>query len=448
MIITFYIIKNEVFVNTNEINLKLNSTILEMDNCSPLFVINPQSDFTRNRIFTFEETIKCILGMRGNTLNKELYDFFKFSDKYATTSAFVQQREKILPETFEYLFHEFNNKCNDTKTYCGMKLYAIDGSDLNIPYNENSDTHFNNNDNKGFNQFHINAMYDLTNKTYKDCIIQPAPMMNEPKSACQMIRRSKLSSNSVILADRGYGALNLLETCNRANVKYLIRVKNDWISEVKEMPMCEFDKEISIELRTTQTNEDKIAYRNKKAKYIAGVSKFGKEKKGITWEYESPFIMKLRIVRFKISDDTYETIVTSLDRFRFPIPKIKEMYHLRWGIETSFRELKYILGLINLHSRKEDLIKQEIFAKLIMYNYSERIVSCVKIKPKQKNKYNYYINFTMAVQICLDYFKGRVTRSNLKELLLRYIRPERPNRQDLRKIRPKPINIYFTYRIA
>lgn len=29
--------------------------------------------------------------------------------------------------------------------------------------------------------------------------------------------------------------------------------------------------------------------------------------------------------------------------------EIKELYHARWGIETAFRELKYGIGLVNLH---------------------------------------------------------------------------------------------------
>ncbi|MFR7830752.1 MAG: transposase [Blautia wexlerae] len=32
----------------------------------------------------------------------------------------------------------------------------------------------------------------------------------------------------------------------------------------------------------------------------------------------------------------------------------QELYHLRWGIETSFRKLKYSLGLSQLHSKRRD----------------------------------------------------------------------------------------------
>ena len=82
---------------------------------------------------------------------------------------------------------------------------------------------------------------------------------------------------------------------------------------------------------------------------------------------------------------------------KFDIDEIKHLYHLRWGIETSFRELKYAVNLNAFHSKKHNSIKQEIYARLLFYNFSERIMR--QIKPKEsKNgrKYIYQINFTRA----------------------------------------------------
>ena len=41
------------------------------------------------------------------------------------------------------------------------------------------------------------------------------------------------------------------------------------------------------------------------------------------------FDFECRVVRFKISDDTYESIITNLDESEFNIQDIKELYHLR-----------------------------------------------------------------------------------------------------------------------
>ncbi|WVK71619.1 transposase [Roseburia sp. 499] len=59
-----------------------------------------------------------------------------------------------------------------------------------------------------------------------------------------------------------------------------------------------------------------------------------------------------RIVRFQISEDTYETVLTNLDKEQYSAEKLKQLYASRWGIETSFRDLKYTIGMLNLHSKK------------------------------------------------------------------------------------------------
>lgn len=38
-----------------------------------------------------------------------------------------------------------------------------------------------------------------------------------------------------------------------------------------------------------------------------------------------------RVVRFKITEDTYECIITNLDKNEFSMQDIKEMYHLSLG---------------------------------------------------------------------------------------------------------------------
>ena len=93
------------------------------------------------------------------------------------------------------------------------------------------------------------------------------------------------------------------------------------------------------------------------------------------------FEFHCRIVIFKITDDTYECIITHLDRNKFPVEDIQYLYNKRWGIETLFREFKYVIGLNALNSKKRKLIQQEIHARVIPYNFCQRIVQVIKIPP-------------------------------------------------------------------
>lgn len=60
----------------------------------------------------------------------------------------------------------------------------------------------------------------------------------------------------------------------------------------------------------------------------------------------------LRIVRFPLSADTYECVITKLPNDEFPPDELKKLYAMRWGIETSFHELKYAIGLSCFHTKK------------------------------------------------------------------------------------------------
>lgn len=203
---------------------------------------------------------------------------------------------------------------------------------------------------------------------------------------------------------------------------------------------------------------DKELYKTGQAKFVAGKSKFGKPKKYVEWDFESPHNMTIRIVRFKINntgDDAtdYETIATSLNREQFPPEEIKRLYHMRWGIETSFRELKYSIGISHLHTRKDTAAMQEVYARLIMYNFSQCITMHVVINQKavrkKRRKWIYQANFTYAMHLCKDYFRNHdpdppdITARIAAEIL-----PVRPDRQDKRKtIMPKSF-VWFLYRVA
>lgn len=119
---------------------------------------------------------------------------------------------------------------------------------------------------------------------------------------------------------------------------------------------------------------------------------------------------------------------------------------MRWGIETSFRELKYTVGLLHFHAKKAEHIYQEIFARLIIYNFSELITSSVIIR-KADNKYAYKANFTAAVHVCRQFFLRNVSPSDVEAVICRNVTPVRPGRNSPRNLSVKRA-VSFTYRVA
>jgi hypothetical protein len=425
------------------------------------YVKNPGVDFTRDRKLPFEMVIKLVLSMKGNTLNKELYDFFgRNPEEIVTSSAFIQQRDKLNENVFIDLFHRFNESMTDMKTFRGYKLYAVDGSDINISYDEQAETYMKPQKtkkdgelSKGYNQYHLNAVYDLLNKIYVEASITPKPTTNERAAFINILEEMKLQSKTLFIADRGYPSWNMLAHFKyKQNADYLVRVPHSSVGFITEIPMTELDITKEVKITTNQYERNNPEYTFIKTRKGTQKNRVYKENiaentKYKQWDFGMHEALEVRIVRFKITDDTYETIYTSLPRNKFSLEDIKTLYGMRWGIETSFRELKYIIGLTNLHSKKDNFVRQEIYAKLTMYNFCERIISSVVVEQDEGRKYKYQVNYTMAMTVCLDFYRALVDTDAVYDLILKYIEAIKPGRSDKRKLKPKSF-VCFTYRVA
>ena len=428
----------------NIVKNKLNTLIQNMEKNVSAFVADPKRDFVRKSELSFSKTMKFILGMGSQTLGKELMEFYDYDSKMVSVSAIVQRRAKILPAAFQQLFYRFNESFSQTCFFHGYRLYAVDGSDIHIPtIPDDHSTHYNANVNsKGYNLMHLNAMYDLLNRRYTDAVLQDSRCENEHTALISMAKNVKCES--IIVADRGYESYNTIAHLENYDLKYVIRIKTTaGIAQKFNIPADkETDFTADILLTRRQTNEVKSnpeIYR-----YLAPFSTFDFLPKGSKDTYP----MKFRIIRIRISEGLYETIVTNLWDNEFSADDIKKIYKMRWGIETSFRELKYHVGLIAFHSKKKDCVIQEIFARLIMYNFSMLITENILIDDDKHNDYRYKINYAVAIHICIAFFRcNNISPSHLEKLIARNKCPVRPDRNAVRKTRYHSA-IGFNYRLS
>lgn len=91
-------------------------------------------------------------------------------------------------------------------------------------------------------------------------------------------------------------------------------------------------------------------------------------------------------------------------------------------------------------------IYKEIFARLIMYNFTELITSPA-IVHKADNKYPYKANFTVSVHVCRQFFFGNVSPPDVEAVIRRNVSSVRPGRSSPRNLSATHA-ISFTYRIA
>jgi hypothetical protein len=435
---------------SDKVFLTLKHKIVRLDSLKAVnqLINNTDSDFTRKRKLPFSDVIMIILSMAGCPIREELLDYFDYDIDTATASAFVQARAKILPEAFEELLHLFNKAYPCDETYKGYRLIAVDGSDLNIPYDPLDKDTLHKNQNKAYNLYHINAAYDILNNRYTDIIIQGKANQYEPEAMWTMAERFP-DNRTVFIADRGYPSWNNMEHIVRSGKYFLIRCKDihgsTSLLRKFNFPDSEFDQDISVTLTTLQTKEIKAC--PEKYRFLSTSSIFD------FFEDDNPYYeVSYRVVRFKLNgSEEYESIITNLPRDEFSPDEIKDLYHLRWSEEVSFRHLKYSADLSAVHARKRSSILQEIWARAILYNFCFIIIrELTRRKLQKKRKYEYVINITRAIHLIRDLLlnrKGGSPPPDLEALISKETLPLRPGRSDPRKVRNQSV-IGFNYRFS
>ena len=299
---------------------RLLQCIQDVSRNSWLFSALPEKDFTRNRKLSFETVVKTLLCMEGGSLTNELMKRFGCHVDVVSASAFVQQRGKILHEAFETIFRLFIEETDGCQMYNGYRLLAVDGSDIQIPTNpRDKDSYFPGSDGRRpYNLLHLNAMYDLLQRTYVDAIIQKRHCYDECRSLADMVDRSSIKQPSIIVADRGYESYNVLAHIQEKGWYFLIRVKESSSSGLAaglDLPHEDsFDIPIHLSLTRKQTNETKLLCKQRNHyRCLAYNHTFDylpeKNRKHLpAIFYQLPF----RVVRFPIAENSFETVVTNL----------------------------------------------------------------------------------------------------------------------------------------
>ena len=432
------------------IKKRLDKCIRTLANTKDDYVNRPGRDFSRKRILTFEKLINFLIIMGAGSQTKEILEFFKFDLKTPTASSLIQQRDKLKPEALLHLLQKFTATFKKIKTFKGYRLLAVDGSKVTIPTNPNDyETYVTSNkDSNGYNLLQVNALYDICNKLYLDASIQTYRKMDEFKGLIQMIIKSPLKKKVILTADRGYESYNNIAHLENKGWNYVIRVKapnsGKGILSKTNLPFDEeFDERVSVIMTRRQTLEIKaqpLLYR-----FLAKVSTFDFLPIGSKETYPISY----RVVCVEIAKGNYQYLITNLNDEDCSPEELKEIYRMRWGIETSFRELKHSVAMLHFHSKKVEHIQQEIFAKMVLYNFCEMITLNVVIKQDNNRKHTYQVNFTNAITICKRFYICCKDKHppDVEALISKYISPVREARNFLRKIKTQP-NKSFLYRVA
>ena len=407
------------------------SSINSLLNNKELYFDNPDKAFSRTQKISFQDTMLFPIIASNESTSVEMLDFFPLS-KMPTQAALNYRRDQLKLSAFQNLFFGFTEKLDRCKTFRGRLLIACDGTRINTPFNPCDHDSFVNciENRKGFNQYHLNSCYDILNDLFIDAVIQGYYSMNEKAAFCQMIDRFQQDKPAIFITDRGYASYN--------TIAHLINNKQSFVMRLPSTMAQNIFYNNAIPNNSTFDIEDDVHIGRNRTKACMALRNYhfmlnDKTYDSVPVGSKKVDSFKLRLVGFELQGGQMEYLLTNLLAPDFSLNDLKEIYRLRWGIETSFRHLKYCSGIIHIHSLKPKFIFQEIYAKLICYNFCSAIMKIFDSDPKGNCKYRYVTDKTYLFKVSIRYLKGKI--NTITKLVEKKKVPVRAGRKFERNIR-------------
>ena len=382
------------------------------------FFVIDEKRFTRDSKFSFKDYVTFFCVNKGTSNQADLEDFieddFINNLETITRQALSKQRVFINPLVFKEISKEYlrligyNRNNHFFKEYKGFRLYGGDGSDFEIPDFEEVRRDFGIKDTPKYRKpamAKFSSIMDLLNGFILDGIIgnykqAELPLMHQN---LENIQELIIPEKSIFIFDRGYNAMELYAHIMSMNSCFIVRLKDkSYIDD--RYKITENDAEIELEL----TKQRLKKFHNKELK-----EKYSKEKH-----------LKLRILKIKLQNGTTEYLLTNILDKNFTIEDFKELYNLRWGIETNYNTMKNRLNIENYTGKRKITIEQDIYSKFIKYNifqyykiYFNLLINRVK---RQKGiKQEYKVNQAHLIRKLKKYLPIMILNPT-KEIIRKY----------------------------
>lgn len=380
--------------------------------------------FTRTRKMSFSELVYYILHSGKESTRLGLTRFFTMIGKAGvkmSEQAFSKARSHFSHWPFEKMVRETTAEeyCGeDVKTWNGYYLFAIDGTTVALPDKPSLCKAFGGSGKKKDSATaSASILYDIENDWIADAAIDPYPTTERMQAIGHILHLNELgiTSQSVILFDRGYPDAKFLAFLQTNGIHFLMRCKRKWNYVVDETPGNDFTLELNHNLT-------------------------------------------LRVVRVLLPSGETETLITTL--FDLPYEQFMPLYFRRWSVETKYNVLKTKLELCNFTGCSPNAILQDFWASIHLAN----IAATAKAEANQiiqasrassENKYNYQTNTAQLIGTLKDCFiracflKGnrrrRAVQAIIDEIALA-VSPIRPNRSFWRNPWPRKAKFCFNRR--
>jgi hypothetical protein len=420
-------------------DLKMVLDLFKTDNELRSLVTNGEFDFSRNRKLPFERTVGIILNMPKRSLSIEIQDFFDHLESGVNTctkGAFSLQRSKLKALFFtiwnKQLVNSFYSHYGEsTKKWKGFILQAVDGSTAYLINKKEVIDHYGTQGNQHVSvpMAQIVQIQDVLNDLTVWGNISPIKD-SEMSIINNNIRHFR--KDSLTLFDRGFPSFTLMHLLlnEEKPLHFLMRCRKNFNREVIEF------------LKSNKTSE--IISFSPTAEALETLKNLGH----IVTRKQ---IIKVRVVKVKLSTGEDEILLTNLfDEELYTLADLKQLYALRWGIETAFGKQKNQQQMEQFSGHKVISIQQDYAATLIIANLQSLIEKQSEDNLRVINtnrKHDYKIN----KNISWHHLKHNVVKLFLendpKQILIKLqyafeqnLEPIRPNRSYTRDRKSKRVN--------
>jgi len=399
-----------------------------------------ESDFTRHRKITLSHLYLQMFANKGKSQKNEINDFYKNikSPVEVSQTAFYNARMKFNPEALLKMMQDLMQETYETEdcliTLNGYFVCAIDGSDFILPSTPTNKEIYGAAKNATDSEVvmaSVSSAFDCINKLFLDIKINPYKY-SEQISAREHLRKVKevlpKDSKMLCIFDRGYPSIRMIDQMIDDGQKFLIRLKNtDFKRETAKLIKETDDKWIDVIYDSTRTNAFRkdIRFRQK----LLGT------------KYHLRFV-KIPLIKSD-GEQVIEYLVTNLDDTEFDTAALKELYHVRWDIESCYRSLKSQFKIEEFSGNRDILIRQDIYASAFVYNtISMTIAENEKVKklPEERYRYEMKVNRNYAIGVVkrdfLEMFvlyrdkkAAEAARKRFEEQIVKHTCPVRKHRR-------------------
>lgn len=271
-----------------------------------------------------------------------------------TASAYTQARHKLLHTAFIELNQtavvEVMYADGVYQTFWGYRILGVDGSKIRLPDTDEMGIAF------GTHRYAIkgkeaviegkhamglaSVLYDVLNRVAVDAILTRGDAY-EVDLAIKHLPHT--AAADLLVFDRNYASYELLAELTQQQRAFAIRCSAASFATARAMLKGEGADSQIVTLKPPAG----------KVKTLGG--------RGL------PKTLTVRFVRVLLDTGEWEVLVTSLlNEQLYPTATFKELYHLRWGIETFYGILKTRLELENFSGLSVESVKQDFYATLYL----------------------------------------------------------------------------------